>query len=92
MDTTILIVEDEKNINDILSYTFTQSGYKTLSAYDGVSGLEMCLNEKFFYTVNFFNMIKQLFPAIEKPLLTISHPIREKPTFSAICTQSSIRL
>lgn len=46
MDTTILIVEDEKNINDILSYTFTQSGYKTLSAYDGVSGLEMCLNEK----------------------------------------------
>lgn len=46
MDTTILIVEDEKNINDILSYTFTQSGYKTLSAYDGVSGLEMCLAEK----------------------------------------------
>lgn len=46
MDTTILIVEDEKNINDILSYTFTQSGYKTLSAYDGTTGLEMCLKEK----------------------------------------------
>ena len=46
MDTTILIVEDEKNINEILSYTFTQSGYKTLSAYDGVSGLEMCLPQK----------------------------------------------
>ena len=46
MDTTILIVEDEKTINDILSNTFTQSGYKTLSAYDGVSGHEMCLNEK----------------------------------------------
>ena len=46
MDTTILIVEDEKNINEILSYTFTQSGYKTLSAYDGVSGLEMCLQQK----------------------------------------------
>lgn len=45
MDTTILIVEDEKNINDILSYTFTQSGYKALSAYDGVTGLEMCLRE-----------------------------------------------
>ena len=43
MDTTILIVEDEKNINDILSYTFSQSGYKTLSAYDGTTGLSMCL-------------------------------------------------
>ena len=46
MDTTILIVEDEQNINEILSYTFTQAEYKTLSAYDGPTGLKMCLEEK----------------------------------------------
>lgn len=39
---TILIVEDEKNINDILAFTFSKDGYNTLSAYDGVTGLEMC--------------------------------------------------
>ncbi|HIT86113.1 MAG TPA: response regulator transcription factor [Candidatus Ornithomonoglobus intestinigallinarum] len=45
MDATILIVEDEQNINDILVYTFAKEGYKTLSATDGVKGLEMALNE-----------------------------------------------
>ncbi len=46
MDATILIVEDEKNINDVLGFTFSKAGYKTISAYDGPSGLDMCLNEK----------------------------------------------
>ena len=45
MDGTILIVEDEQNINDILVFTFSKEGYKTLSAYDGAKGLEMALNE-----------------------------------------------
>ncbi len=45
MDATILIVEDEQNINDILVYTFTKEGYKTLSALDGPKGLEMALSE-----------------------------------------------
>lgn len=46
MDATILIVEDEQNINDILVFTFNKEGYKTMSAYDGVKGLDMALNEK----------------------------------------------
>ena len=40
-----MIVEDEQNINDILVFTFSKEGYKTLSAYDGAKGLEMALNE-----------------------------------------------
>lgn len=44
MDATILIIEDEKNINDILTFTFEKEGYKTLSAYDGVTGVEMALS------------------------------------------------
>lgn len=43
MDATILIIEDEKNINDILAFTFEKDGYKTLSAYDGITGVEMAL-------------------------------------------------
>ena len=43
MDATILIVEDERNINDILAFTFSKEGYKTISAYDGITGLDMCL-------------------------------------------------
>ena len=46
MDTTILIVEDEKNINEVLTFTFEKAGYKTLSAYDGPSGYTMCMNAK----------------------------------------------
>ncbi|MGN0163553.1 MAG: response regulator [Candidatus Ornithomonoglobus sp.] len=44
--TTILIIEDEKNINDILVFTFEQDGYKTLSAYDGPSGIDLCRQNK----------------------------------------------
>ena len=43
MDATILIIEDEKNINDILTFTFEKEGYKTLSAYDGITGVDMAL-------------------------------------------------
>ena len=37
----ILIVEDEKNINDILAFTFSKEGYNPISAYDGLSALSL---------------------------------------------------
>lgn len=45
MERTILVIEDEQNINDILTFSLGKEGYKTLSALDGVTGLEMALNE-----------------------------------------------
>ncbi len=39
MGKRILIVEDEKNIVDILSFNLVREGYETLEAYDGQSGL-----------------------------------------------------
>ena len=36
---TILIVEDEKNIVDILRFNLQRSGYETVEAYDGEDGL-----------------------------------------------------
>jgi len=37
---TILIVEDEKNIVDILRFNLQREGYQTVEAYDGADGLE----------------------------------------------------
>ena len=43
---TILIVEDEPPIVDILVYNLKKEGYNTLEAYDGVTAVEMALNYK----------------------------------------------
>ena len=43
--TTILIVEDEQNIVDILSFNLGREGYDTLEAYDGATGLQLALEQ-----------------------------------------------
>ncbi len=45
MSNTILIVEDEKNIVDILNFNLTREGYSILEAYDGESGLQLALEQ-----------------------------------------------
>ena len=45
MGKRILIVEDEKNIVDILSFNLTREGYETLAAYDGQTGLRLGLEQ-----------------------------------------------
>ena len=42
---TVLIVEDEKNIVDILRFNLQRSGYKTIEAYDGQDGLDKARRE-----------------------------------------------
>ena len=37
----VLIVEDEKNIVDILKFNLQRAGYETLEAYDGAEGLSL---------------------------------------------------
>ena len=43
---TVLIVEDEKNIVDILRFNLERKGYRTLEAYDGEEGLRLARTEK----------------------------------------------
>ena len=43
MGKTILIVEDEQNIVDILSFNLSREGYDTLEAMDGLTGLQLAL-------------------------------------------------
>jgi DNA-binding response OmpR family regulator len=40
MKKTVLIIEDEKSIVDILDFHLRRSGYETLSALDGEKGLQ----------------------------------------------------
>ena len=43
MGKKVLIVEDEQNIVDILSFNLYREGYDTLEAYDGATGLQLAL-------------------------------------------------
>ena len=46
MEKTVLVVEDEANIVDILTFNLEREGYRVLSAYDGQAGLELAQREK----------------------------------------------
>ena len=43
MGKTILVVEDERNIVDILTFNLQREGYDTLEALDGAAGLRLAL-------------------------------------------------
>jgi len=45
MATTILVVDDEKSIVDILRFNLEKNGYRTLCAYDGPEGLRLARRE-----------------------------------------------
>ena len=45
MGKTVLIVEDEQSIVDILSFILTKEGYDTLEALDGPTGLQLALEQ-----------------------------------------------
>lgn len=42
---TVLIVEDEKAMADMIRFNLEAKGYATLTAYDGAAGLQMALEE-----------------------------------------------
>lgn len=46
MNKKVLIVDDEKNIVDILRFNLNKDGFETIEAYDGEQGVEMALSQK----------------------------------------------
>ena len=42
---TILVVDDEKSIVDIISYNLKKEGFEVIAAYDGQQGLKIALTE-----------------------------------------------
>lgn len=45
MPKKILVVDDEKNIADIVAYNLRKEGYEVVCAYDGQAGFELALSE-----------------------------------------------
>ena len=45
MNKKILVVDDEKNIVDIIAFNLNKEGYDVIYAYDGKRGLELALSE-----------------------------------------------
>ncbi len=45
MGKTVLIVEDEQSIVDILSFNLMKEGYDTIEALDGLTGLQLALEQ-----------------------------------------------
>lgn len=43
---TILVVDDEQSIMELLVFNLQKEGYNTLEAYDGITAVEMAMNEK----------------------------------------------
>ena len=43
---TILVVDDEQSIVELLTFNLQKEGYNTLEAYDGDTAVEMAVNEK----------------------------------------------
>ena len=43
---TILVVDDEESIMELLVYNLQKEGYNTLQAYDGLTAIEIAMNEK----------------------------------------------
>jgi len=46
METTVLIVEDDPNLQRTLAYNLSREGYRTLTAGDGAAGLDLARREK----------------------------------------------
>lgn len=46
MNAKILVVDDEKNIVDILKFNLAKEGFQTIEAYDGEQAIECAQNEK----------------------------------------------
>jgi len=45
MSRKILVVDDEKNIVDLITYNLKKEGYSVIAAYDGKAGLDLALAE-----------------------------------------------
>ena len=43
---TILVVDDEKTIMELLVFNLQKEGYNTLEAYDGATAVDLALNGK----------------------------------------------
>ena len=76
----ILIVDDEKNIVDILKFNLKKEGFTTIEAYDGEQAMELALKEKpdlilldvMLPKVDGFTVCRKLRQSISTPILMLT--------------------
>ena len=80
MGKRILIIEDEKNIVDIIKHNLKKEGFDTIEAYDGEQGLEMSLKEDpslilldiMLPKMDGFEVCKRLRQSISTPIIMLT--------------------
>lgn len=80
MSKKILIVDDEKNIVDILKFNLKKEGFTTIEAYDGEQAIEMALGEKpdlilldvMLPKMDGFTVCRKLRQSISTPILMLT--------------------
>lgn len=80
MNRKILIIDDEKNIVEILKYKLEKEGFSTIEAYDGEQGCELALNEKpdlilldiMLPKMDGFSVCKKLRLSISTPIIMLT--------------------
>ena len=80
MDEKILIVDDEKNIVDILKFNLTKEGFTTVEAYDGEEAVKTALNENpdlilldiMLPKIDGFTVCRKLRESISTPIIMLT--------------------
>lgn len=83
---TILIIEDEKTIADILVFNLEREGFKAITAYDGAEGAQMALSsgadlillDVMLPKMDGWSVLKKVRPAIATPIIMLT--AREEET------------
>jgi len=73
----ILLVEDEKDIADIIAITLNKNGYQTVVSYDGEDALSKINSDTYDLIV-----LDLMLPKIEGRL--IAEKLREKPSYAHV--------
>jgi len=76
----ILIVDDEKNIVDILKFNLKKEGFSTIEAYDGEQAVELALSEKpdlilldvMLPKIDGFTVCRKLRQSLSTPILMLT--------------------
>lgn len=76
----ILIVDDEKNISDILKFNLKKEGYDTIEAYDGVEAVNLALSQNpdlilldiMLPKMDGFSVCRKLRQSISTPILMLT--------------------
>lgn len=77
----VLVVEDERNLNDAISHILGEAGYNVQQAFDGTQGLELALGTPFDVTlldvmlpsVSGFEIVRRMRNAsIESPVIMVT--------------------